>query len=98
MWTERKGLLVMLQSPRGQAPVDHELGALPLDWVEPKPLPKILLSKKKRAREHCRRIILEDSREGRFSIVEVLREKSKEIMRRHLFQYIFLEKYRERAS
>ena len=46
MWTERKGLLVMLQSPQGQAPVDHELGALPLDWVEPKPLPKIYVSKK----------------------------------------------------
>ena len=41
VWTERKGLLVMLQSPQGQASVDHELGALPLDWVEPKPLPKI---------------------------------------------------------
>ena len=46
MRTDIKGLLVMLQSPQGQAPVDHELGALPLDWVEPKPLPKILLSKK----------------------------------------------------
>ena len=46
MWTERKGLLVMLQSPQGQAPVNHELGALPLDWVEPKPLPKILLKKR----------------------------------------------------
>ena len=46
MWTEIKGLLVMLQSPQGQAPVDHELGALPLDWVEPKPLPKIYLTKK----------------------------------------------------
>ena len=37
----------MLQSPQGQAPVDHELGALPLDWVEPKPLPKNYVSKKK---------------------------------------------------
>ena len=46
MWTDIKGLLVMLQSPQGQAPVDHELGALPLDWVEPKPLPKIYVSKK----------------------------------------------------
>ena len=37
----RKGLLVMLESPQGQTPVDYELGVLPLDWVEPKPLPKI---------------------------------------------------------
>ena len=36
----------MLQSPQGQAPLDHELGALPLDWVEPKPLPKICYQKK----------------------------------------------------
>ena len=43
VWTDIKGLLVMLQSPQGQAPVDHDLGALPLDWVEPKPLPKIFL-------------------------------------------------------
>ena len=37
----------MLQSPQGQALVDHELGALPLDWVQPKPFPKILIIKKK---------------------------------------------------
>ena len=48
MWTEIKGLLVMFQSPQGQAPVDHELGALPLDWIELKPLPKIYVPKKER--------------------------------------------------
>ena len=37
----------MLQSQQGQAPVDHELGALPLDWVEPKPQPKNSCIKKR---------------------------------------------------
>ena len=67
MWTERKGLLVMFQSPQGQAPVDHELGVLPLDWVEPKPLPKIFVSKKKKyMRERETERVNVVSKRGRF--------------------------------
>ena len=38
-----KGFAGHAPKPTGTDPVDHELGVMPLDWVEPKPLPKILL-------------------------------------------------------
>ena len=39
-------LLIMPQSPQGQAPMNHELNVLHLNWVEPKPFLKLCHQKK----------------------------------------------------